>query len=399
MVARKSGRNNEYDIIISGGGCAGLSLAWHLYRYGPADRSILLIEPEAESQNDRTWCYWNTRVVPFHHLRRHSWEAISLYTTDKHVTCAVSPVPGYHALESKTYRDWIHQDIRNHPYLEVRHEKSKSWNETADKVILQTDSGEATGDILFQNHTAGRDFFAESKFGIRQHFIGWEIEVDTPLFDPARAVFMDFRVSQNSGVAFMYVLPWSDKSALFEYTFFTQKTEDDSVYEDGIREYLSEHYNLNDSDYRITRHEQGVIPMVENAFNRGTKRVRPIGIISGAAKPSTGYAFSRIQKQCRFLADSMKYHRIPDFYPNTACRYRMYDIIMLHIIKNKPEKAVEAFGKLFANVSTAKLLRFLDEETGISEELQILNSVPRAAFASAAIKELPMLMKERLVRR
>lgn len=383
----------DYDIIISGGGCAGLSMAWHLYRFGPADQSILLIEPESESQSDKTWCYWNPKAVPFHHLRKHSWDQINLNTNSSTVQCPVHPQPGYHAIDSGTYRDWIHHDIVHHPYLKILHGNTKSWKETDDQILVSTDDGEVSGNILFQNHDAGKDFFSESNFGIKQHFVGWEIEVDQPLFNPTQATFMDFRIDQSSGLTFMYVLPWSDYSALFEFTLFSDATLHKEDYENGIKTYLKDHYDLKDDDYLIKRGEQGVIPMVENAYSPGTEKVRPIGIVSGAAKPSSGYAFTRIQKQCRFLAEAMKQHSLPPPYPPSLYRYRAYDIIMLHIIKNRPEAAIKAFEMMFRSISTPKLLRFLDEETSFSEDLAILNSVPKSSFLNATLKELGLLLR------
>ncbi len=386
-------KKTDYDIIISGGGCAGLSMAWHLYRFGPADQSILLIEPESESQNDKTWCYWNPKAVPFHHLRKHTWDHINLITDSSDIQCPIHPHPGYHAIDSATYRNWIHQDIANHPYLKVDHGKTRFWKETEDRVIVSTDHGEISGKILFQNHDAGKDLFSESRFGIKQHFVGWEIQVDRPLFNPSQATFMDFRVDQSSGLAFMYMLPWSENNALFEFTLFSVATLTKEDYEEGIKKYLKDHYDLKDDDYRIKRSERGVIPMVENAYSSGTEHVRPIGIVSGAAKPSSGYAFTRIQKQCRFLAESMKQHQPPPHYPASLYRYRAYDIIMLHIIKNRPEVAIKAFEMMFSNLPAPKLLRFLDEETSFREDLAILNSVSKLPFLNATIKELGLLLR------
>lgn len=388
MVNNSRPSNPDFDIVISGGGCAGLSLAWHLYRHGPADQRILLIDPEQSDENPRTWCYWNQPAVPFHHLRRKSWNHISVHTADQNLSCKVGSIPGYHAIDSSRYREWIYEDIAAHPYLKISHTRTRHWQESAEQVKITTDEGEISAGMLFQNHHVNSDPYKTSRFGIRQHFIGWEIETDRETFDPKSATFMDFRVDQTHGLAFMYVLPWSAQTALFEFTFFTPAVLDNEVYEKGIRTYLKDHYNLDDSDYRINRREQGVIPMIENLYSGGSKRVRPIGVISGAAKPSSGYAFTRIQKQCRFYADQLKTKPLPDFYPPSARRFRTYDHILLRIIRNNPEIAIKAFENLFSKIPTSRLLHFLDEETKPSEELRILNSVPRLRFLKAGIQEL-----------
>jgi lycopene beta-cyclase len=48
----------DYDFILSGGGLAGLSLAYHLINSPLRDRSILIVDKDAKQQNDRTWCFW-----------------------------------------------------------------------------------------------------------------------------------------------------------------------------------------------------------------------------------------------------------------------------------------------------------------------------------------------------
>jgi lycopene beta-cyclase len=56
-----------------------------------------------------------------------------------------------------------------------------------------------------------------------QHFKGWVIETAKPAFDPSQAIFMDFRVSQQNGTTFIYLMPTSSTTALVEYTLFTEK--------------------------------------------------------------------------------------------------------------------------------------------------------------------------------
>ncbi|NDA64318.1 MAG: lycopene cyclase, partial [Chitinophagia bacterium] len=54
-------------------------------------------------------------------------------------------------------------------------------------------------------------------YHLLQHFKGWMIETSEDCFDPDKATFMDFRVSQQSGTTFVYVLPVTNRRALVEY--------------------------------------------------------------------------------------------------------------------------------------------------------------------------------------
>jgi len=49
---------NHHDLIIIGGGCAGLSLAARLSRYGGDAPRTLVVDSRTSYTNDRTWCFW-----------------------------------------------------------------------------------------------------------------------------------------------------------------------------------------------------------------------------------------------------------------------------------------------------------------------------------------------------
>jgi len=49
----------EFDYIIIGGGCAGLSLAYELEVYDKLkDRTLAIIEPREDYKRDKTWSFW-----------------------------------------------------------------------------------------------------------------------------------------------------------------------------------------------------------------------------------------------------------------------------------------------------------------------------------------------------
>ena len=53
----------EFDYIIIGGGCAGLSLAYELdINQKLKDKTLAIIEPRDEYKKDKTWSFW--RVTP-----------------------------------------------------------------------------------------------------------------------------------------------------------------------------------------------------------------------------------------------------------------------------------------------------------------------------------------------
>ena len=53
----------EFDYIIIGGGCAGLSLAYELEINEKLNhKTLAIIEPRQEYKKDKTWSFW--KVIP-----------------------------------------------------------------------------------------------------------------------------------------------------------------------------------------------------------------------------------------------------------------------------------------------------------------------------------------------
>ena len=48
------------DLVILGGGCAGLSLAMRLAKLGEQCPQTIIVEPRERYVNDRTWGFWGT---------------------------------------------------------------------------------------------------------------------------------------------------------------------------------------------------------------------------------------------------------------------------------------------------------------------------------------------------
>ena len=70
----------EFDYIIIGGGCAGLSLAYELEIHEKLkDKTLAIIEPRDEYKRDKTWSFW--KVLPHNFddcVIKKSWENFSI---------------------------------------------------------------------------------------------------------------------------------------------------------------------------------------------------------------------------------------------------------------------------------------------------------------------------------
>ena len=69
--------SKDYDFIICGAGCAGLSLAVHMIHSGQfMDKKILLVDKNEKKVNDRTWCFWETKPGLFEEIVYRKWKNV-----------------------------------------------------------------------------------------------------------------------------------------------------------------------------------------------------------------------------------------------------------------------------------------------------------------------------------
>ena len=74
----------EFDYIIIGGGCSGLSLAYELNIHKKLDnKTLAIIEPRSDYKRDKTWSFWKVTDHNFNDCIKKSWNNFSVSTRDK----------------------------------------------------------------------------------------------------------------------------------------------------------------------------------------------------------------------------------------------------------------------------------------------------------------------------
>ena len=69
----------EFDYIIIGGGCAGLSLAYELDIHSKLkDKTLAIIEPRNEYKKDKTWSFWKVSSHNFDDCVKKSWDNFTI---------------------------------------------------------------------------------------------------------------------------------------------------------------------------------------------------------------------------------------------------------------------------------------------------------------------------------
>lgn len=369
----------KYDYIIIGGGCAGLSLAFHMKKKGLSGKKILILEEKKKEKNDRTWCFWSAHKPEFGDLPVKSWDTLAFKSDDFRQVEKMDKLK-YYYIKGSEYYQTIRSYIQDDPMFEYREERAASILTEEDKVLVHTSNHVYEANWAF-NSIPDKSVKGESDIWLKQHFIGYFLETKDEVFNPTEVTFMDFSTSYPN--AFMYVLPFSPTRALVEFTVFSESVWDDRIYIEEIKAYLAKK-GVN-QDFEIKEVEKGAIPMSSHLFSRkDSERVINIGTRGGMTKPTTGYTFLNIQRDSQHIVDQLIRTGSPSYSSaNKKKRYRFYDNLLLDIIKQEPEQVKGIMTTLFRKNKVSTILRFLDEKTPLRAELMLLLRLPWLPFFRA----------------
>ena len=374
---------NYYDYIIVGGGASGLMMAYRMSNdpfFG--DKSILILDKQKKINNDRTWCYWETEHDEWNGIVSASWKNIIFKSELHSAKESIAPYQ-YKMIRSKDFysKIWAHLETKATITFEVANVVSIHQRDNEASVI--------TDDKIFKTKTILNSILytdshkKQSKYPVlQQHFVGFFIKTKKAFFDVNAATFMDFTVAQKGNTRFMYILPYANNEALFEYTLFSKDLLPYNDYKVEIEKYLRE---KNITDYEIVEKEQGSIPMTCYKFwNHNSKNIINIGTAGGWSKASTGFTFKNTTKKTIKLIEYIKQNKpLPKFHELN--KFWFYDLLLLDILSKKNHLGAFLFGKMFQKNAPKQILKFLDEDTSLAEDLQIQLKMPPINFIKALL--------------
>lgn len=386
--------DKTYDIIIAGAGASGLSLTWHLLQSEKLrSKNVLLVDLNFTPVNDKTWCFWDDSNIPFENLIYHTWNNLVVNAKSKELSEDLQQYR-YHCIRSVDYKKQILQQAETVSNFTILEAKILGFTSEGKYGVIRTDQGNFKAPYIFQSALKPPGLStAKSDISLSQHFLGWEIETDNNLFDPDKAIFMDFDIPQLNGLSFFYTLPFTENKALIEYTLFSSNLLTDEEYERELINYLNDKFGLTKGNYTITRREKGNIPMEDRRYpSIYCNRVFNMGTAGGLTKPTTGYTFTRIQKHTMQIVKALESgSEIPEE-EASSYRFRVYDMMLLSILDGYSEISIQIFHDLFKNNHFDRILQFLEEETHLGQELKIFSTLPYTPFFKAIWK-----MKHRIL--
>ena len=369
---------SQYDFIIAGGGAAGLSLAYHLLHSPLRDRSLLVVDKDAKERNDRTFAFWADRPTPFDDVVYRSWNQLRFAGDSLEKVIPLGDFR-YQMIRSIDYYQFVRGDLSTHPNVKLLQGR-----------VDRIDDGDEGARVWVEDQAYSGQWVFDSRFSLPnsrpepnrhhhlcQHFKGWVVETPGRAFDPQIATFLDFRTPQKNEMRFFYVLPFSERQALVEFVLFSP---DDC--NQALKDYLAD--TLGITEYRVVAREGGINPLTDAPFPRKLgRRIMAIGTLGGMVKPSSGYAFTRIQADSAAMVRSLLQKGHPFDVPASPRFYRTCDALMLHVMARHGAQIKPIFSAMFRNNPIERIFRFLDEATSLWENLVMMASLPPRLFVQA----------------
>lgn len=378
--------STRYDFAIVGAGAAGLQLALAMkddeyFR----NRKILILDKSAKNLNDKTWCFWESGDGRYDSIITHSWDLADFMSKQKEVRLDLRPYR-YKMLRALDFYDHARKEIERCPNITWVHDDVTSIRENGDGKIQGKDSSYNARHIF--DSRVPEDFSQNTDSYIRllQHFRGWYIQTEVDTFDASKFLMMDFRLQWRDSTSFTYVLPTSARTALVEFTLFTPALIGDEDYDLMLRQYLSEILKI--GAYKINEVENGVIPMSDYPFHKhNTNGITKIGTAGGWVKPSSGYSFKNSDRFSKRIVKNIKSGVLPSA-GIARGRFRKYDSLFLDVLMNRNELGASLFTAMYTQNSPQSILKFLDEETSVLEDLSIMRAFDQTLFIRTLFKQL-----------
>ena len=354
---------NEFDYVIIGGGCAGLSLAYELEINNKLNnKSLAIIEPRTEYKRDKTWSFWKVVKHNFDDCVIKSWNNFSINSASESHELKTENFP-YQSINSYLF------------YKKINTALSKNQNIRFFKNLNKLNTNNS-----FIFNSVPEPTLDKSK--LWQHFQGVEIEVEKGIFDDSIINLMDFNCDQKDNVHFFYTLPFTKNKALIETTWLS-KFDDESLkdYDAQIEKYIKQ--TLGIQKYKINFKEKGAIPLFYPSL---TKKINTMNIGSAGCmtRLSTGYTFLNIQEHSKYIRENI------DNIVNTKTytigkKYKFLDLVFLRVLKKYPEKMPDIFLRMFKNKANT-IIKFLSNKSNILEDLLIILKMPKWVFIKAIFK-------------
>jgi lycopene beta-cyclase len=364
-----------YDYVFIGMGASnGLMLLEFIKRGYHQTKRIAIIEPQQKNKNDKTYCFWSspndTIVKDLSSIISHQYQFVQ---TNNNKVQSIQDQP-YYCIKSIDFYNLVHEAIASHPF-DKYDAPLVALHPLTDSIEIIIEQQVITGAIVFDSRPPVFTQEVRNQSYLLQSFFGYHIRLQNPILHVDTFQMMNFDVDQSCHTQFLYNLPYAPNECLVELTRFGVDTIDI----DYAKKILDEKIKAQFGAYEIVAEEEGCIPMTVLKQSASTdKRIINMGARANLIKPTTGYGFKKMHAFASAFEN-------PAQAPLTKARFLFYDHLLLIILIRWPELGKKIFTALFQNNTIQRIFSFLDEKSGISEEVKIFASLPIVPFLKACL--------------
>jgi len=375
----------HFDFIFAGAGVAGLSLAHRLISGPFAGARVLLIDQSFTERRNHALSFWTKQPTPYGAIVARTWRRLKVAGPG-----FVQETPlrryRYQTIRAVDFHSFIYETLDAAPGVTCLQERVSDVQDGEDGATVWAGERAYRGSWVFDSRFDGETLRAAGDHGcLWQQFQGWEIVTPTDRFDARVATLMDLRspqapilqAPQPGPWRFFYVLPYTARRALVELVSLS--SEDDKQ---ALPDYLSNVLGID--AYQIVGREAGAIPLTSRSFPRRLgRRVMAIGAEGGRIKPSTGYGFTRIQRDAASITRSLQTRGHPFALRGEPAFYRLCDGLMLRMLAQRGAWALPLFSALLQQNPLERVLHFLDERATPAENVLLSASIVPRTLALA----------------
>ncbi len=394
----------DVDLIILGGGCAGLSLASALAQLGGTSPHAVILEGRQTYSHDRTWCYFKDGQAVARTDVQHAWPSMRVASGAGTIALDCGTAR-YEMVNAGQFYQNAQLTIGQSEQVGLKMGVLVTKPPVKQNDVWRVDTGVGTLYSRFVVDTRPAQLPHRDGAKLWQSFYGEEIQCDVAVFDVACGDLMDFAAADACGarqalpeaVCFVYVLPTTAKRALIEFTVFGP----DPLPPESLH---ALHANavalrLGGATFSVLRSEHGVLPMgATPPAAVGDASYVLAGLTAGGARPSSGYAFARIQRWASSCALSLATGKGPLGHAPDRLVQRLMDALFLKLVRARPDLAPDLFFALFAGTNTQSVIRFLSDRATLRDHARVVASLLPGPLLRAVLKrkrqkhgDLPLL--------
>ena len=368
------------DLVVIGGGLAGLSLALRLAQAGHGGR-VRIIEPRTQYEDDRSWAFWTPRESAWSASATRTWDQWLFANKDGAPVTGHAPGWCYAYVRSIDFYRTALRVLADCPNISLElGTRVSTVAKAGDGVEVMTSAGVVSAKHVVDTRPPPPGQLAGAT--LFQCFAGRELALDEAGFDDRRVELMTDMRADDAGFAFSYVLPLSPHRALVEATRFSRQPLGTAALGADLDALLA---SRGWSQAQVLRTESAVLPMglpVADVMATVPGVVRA-GLGGGALRAASGYGFLRIQAWAERCANVLCQGLPPLGHPAEPRLQRWMDAVFLRALAQHPERTPEFFLRLASSVPGPALVRFLSDQARWTDHARIVAALPPGPFLQA----------------